>query len=427
MTAPIRPAATAPPPHTVPRLLAGQPGASLRAHVQQWGPTVTPRALIDEVTQAGLRGRGGAGFPTGQKLAAVASGRGAKAVVANGTEGEPASSKDQVLLALAPHLVLDGAAIAAEAVGADDVFVCVDRSHKAVVRSVNAALGERRRAGVDRVRLQMAEAPSRYLTGEESALVRWLSGAEAKPTVTPPLPFEKGYRGRPTLINNVETLAHIALIARHGAGWFRGLGTSADPGSTLLTLSGQVDRPGVIEVPLGVSLRDIVGHVGGSLDHSEAILVGGYFGTWLPATAAGTALLGVEHLRAIGTSIGAGVIAVLPTYSCGLVETARITRWMAGQSARQCGPCLNGLPAIAGAMEALVAGDRDGRAEEQLRRWLPMVEGRGACRHPDGTVRFVRSALSVFATEIQDHRRRGTCARSAHPAVLPTPRPGGWR
>jgi NADH:ubiquinone oxidoreductase subunit F (NADH-binding) len=386
-----------------------------------------PRALIDEVSQAGLRGRGGAGFPTGQKMAAVESGRGAKVVVANGTEGEPASSKDQVLLTLAPHLVLDGAAIAAEAVGADEVFVCVDRNNKAVVRSVDAALGERRRAGLDGVRIQVAETPSRYLTGEESALVHWLSGAEAKPTVTPPLPFEKGYRGRPTLINNVETLAHVALIARHGAGWFRGIGTGADPGSTLLTLSGQVKRPGVIEVPLGVALGDIVHHVGGSLDQSEAILVGGYFGTWIPATSAGTALLGVEHLRAIGTSIGAGVITVLPAHSCGLVETARVTQWMARQSARQCGPCLNGLPAVAGAVDALVAGDRDGRAEEQLRRWLPMVEGRGACRHPDGTVRFVRSALSVFAAEIQDHRRRGPCARSSHPAVLPTPRPGGWR
>lgn len=413
---------------SAPRLLGAQPGPSLQDHLRLWGAVACPpRALIDEVERAGLRGRGGAGFPTGQKLAAVASRRGPKAVVANGTEGEPASSKDKVLLTACPHLVLDGAVIAAEAIGADDVFICVDRTATAVVRSITAAVGERRRAGVDSVRVQVAEAPSRYLTGEESALIRWLSGGDAKPTVTPPRPFEKGYQGRPTLINNVETLAHVALIARHGAGWFRDMGTGADPGSTLLTVSGQVTRPGVIEVPLGVALRDVVDHAGGSLDQSEAILVGGYFGTWVPATVAGTAMLGVEHLRALGTSIGTGVIAVLPAHSCGLVETARITRWMAGQSARQCGPCLNGLPAIAGAVEALVAGDRDGRAEEQLRRWLPMVEGRGACRHPDGTVRLVRSALSVFATEVHDHRRRGPCARSAAPAVLPTPRPGGWQ
>ncbi len=421
-------AAPALPARTLPRLLAAQPGPNLGEHLQHWGPLVCPPgALIDEVGQAGLRGHGGAGFPAGQKLAAVASRRGRKVVVANGTEGEPASSKDKVLLTVAPHLVLDGAVIAAGAVGANDVFVCVDRNAKAVAQSISAAVVERHRAGIDRVTIQVAEAPSRYLTGEESALVHWLSGGEARPTATPPRPFEQGYEGQPTLVNNVETLAHVALIARYGAGWFRGLGTSADPGTTLLTVTGEVAHPGVIEVPLGAALRDIVTHSGGSLDHSEAILLGGYFGTWVPATQAVGAYLGVEHLRGIGTSIGAGVVAVLPRHACGLAETARITRWMANQSARQCGPCFNGLPAIAQAVETLVAGDKSGHAERTLRRWLSMVDGRGACRHPDGTVRFVGSALSVFAEEIADHRRRGPCARSARPAVLPTPRSGGWR
>ncbi len=421
-------AAPAPPAHTLPRLLATQPGPNLDEHLQHWGPMVcSPQQLIDEVDQAGLRGHGGAGFPTAQKLAAVASRRGRKVVVANGTEGEPASDKDKVLVTAAPHLVLDGAVIAAEAVGADEVFVCVDRTAKTVSQSITAAVVERRRAGTDRVTIQVAEAPNRYLSGEESALVRWLAGGEAKPTVTPPRPFEKGYEGQPTLINNVETLAHVALIARHGAGWFRGLGTSADPGTTLLTVSGEVAHPGVIEVPLGAALRDIITHAGGSLDHSEAVLFGGYFGTWVPATRAVGAHLGVEHLRGIGTSIGTGVVVVLPTHACGLVETARVTRWMANQSAHQCGPCFNGLPAIAQAVETLVAGDQSGRAEKQLRRWLSMIEGRGACRHPDGTARLVRSALSVFADEIADHRRRGPCARSSQPPVLPIPRSGGWR
>jgi NADH:ubiquinone oxidoreductase subunit F (NADH-binding) len=387
----------------------------------------SPRALVDEVGRAGLRGHGGAGFPAGQKLAAVASRRGPKVVVANGTEGEPASNKDKVLLAMAPHLVLDGAAIAAEAVGATEVFLCVDRSARRTSQAVTAAVVERRRAGIDKVAIQVAEAPARYLSGEESALVRWLGGGEAKPTVTPPLPYERGYEGRPTLTNNVETLAHVALIARHGAGWFRGLGTSADPGTTLVTVGGGVARPGVFEVPLGAALRDIIGHAGGSIEHSDAVLFGGYFGSWVPATQAIGAQLGVEHLRGIGTSIGAGVIVVLPPESCGLAETARVTRWLANQSARQCGPCFNGLPAIAQAVETLVTGDRNGQAEKQLRRWLAMIEGRGACRHPDGTIRFVSSALSVFADEIREHRRRGTCKRAGGPPVLPTPRPGGWR
>ncbi len=413
-------------PQMLPRLLAT--GPDLDEHFQYWGPMVcAPRALIDEVEGAGLRGHGGAAFPTGRKMAAVAARRGPKVVVANGTEGEPASAKDKVLLTVAPHLVLDGAAVAAEAVGADEVFVCVDRSAPAVVKAVTLALVERRRAGVDKVTIQLATAPNRYLSGEESSLVRWLSGGDAKPTATPPRPFERGYDGRPTLINNVETLAHVALIARHGAGWFRGVGTPADPGSALFTVSGQVSRPGVVEAGLGSPLRDLVRGAGGSLDKTEAVLLGGYFGTWVPAVVARTAHLGGESLRSLGTSMGAGVVAVLPVHSCGLAETARVTRWMAGQSAQQCGPCFNGLPAISRAVDTLVAGDGNGRAEKQLRRWLGMVEGRGACRHPDGTARFVRSALSVFSDEIQDHRRRGACVRSNQPAVLPTPRSGGWR
>jgi NADH:ubiquinone oxidoreductase subunit F (NADH-binding) len=409
-------ALTAPDSGVLPRLLPAGDGPSLDAHFRRWGqlPAGGPR-LIDEVERAGLRGRGGGQFPTATKLRAVAGGR-SGIVVANGTEGEPASSKDKALLVGSPHLVLDGAGIAADTVGADDVVVCVDRSAAAAVKAVRSALAERRRAGADRASFRIEATPTHYVTGEESALVHWLNGGAARPTFVPPRPFEQGVRGRPTLINNVETLAHLALIARFGPDWFRGLGSAADPGTALVTLTGEVTRPGVYELPLDIPLADVL-RAAGSGTTIQALLVGGYGGAWIPGSRAVEARLDRASLGALGASLGCGALTVLGPDACGLRTAALVARWMADQSAGQCGPCVQGLPAIAHAVETLVAGDRGQRAEHQLHRWLGMVDGRGACHHPDGAVRFVRSALTVFATEIARHRRYGPCQAPA--AQLP--------
>jgi NADH:ubiquinone oxidoreductase subunit F (NADH-binding) len=209
----------------LPRLLASD-GPTLEAHLHRWGhrPAGWP-GLIDEVERAGLTGRGGAAIPAARKLLSVATAarrsRRLPVVLANGTEGEPASAKDKVLLAVAPHLVLDGASIAAECVGGVDAIVCVDRRAGKVLRTLQEALDERARAGEDRVNLRVSAAPSSYVAGEESALIHWLNGGEAKPTFAA-RPFERGVGGNPTLVSNVETLAHMALIARFGAAWFGG-------------------------------------------------------------------------------------------------------------------------------------------------------------------------------------------------------------
>jgi NADH:ubiquinone oxidoreductase subunit F (NADH-binding) len=401
---------------------------SLGDHLGRFGPAPShPTDLIGEVERSGLRGRGGAGFPTAIKLAAVASRRRA-IVVANGTEGEPASTKDKTLMAVAPHLVFDGAVLAAQAVGASEVILCVERSATMAIEVLNAAIAERSNARLDSVAIRLAATPWRYLAGEDSALVHWLNGGEAKPTLTPPRPFERGVTGRPTLVDNVETLAHIALIARFGAGWFRALGTATDPGTTLLTLSGALRQPGVYEAPLGAPLNDVLEVAGGSVTELGAVLIGGYFGTWVPAAVAAEVDLSVESLGRAGAGLGCGVLAALPLGACGLVESARIARWLADQSAGQCGPCVFGLDAIASAMEVLVRGDVNGGAEYQLGRWLGMVKGRGACRHPDGAARFVQSSLRVFADEIALHRRRGPCRPTAG-YWLPVPRTegSGWR
>ena len=200
--------------------------ATLRQHAAVFGlvPDVSRRgrhSLPEEVAAAHLTGRGGAGFPTGIKMRTVAAQRGPAVVVANGMESEPASEKDQALLGRAPHLVLDGIALAADAVGAREAHLCLPRTRAWLIDCVLAALDERRQAGIDPVPVSVHELPHNYVSSEETSLVQWLNGGEAKPTNTPPRPFERGVGKRPTLIDNIETLAHVALIARYGADWFR--------------------------------------------------------------------------------------------------------------------------------------------------------------------------------------------------------------
>jgi len=423
----VEPAVTSLSAHTLPRLLPHDDVRGLGPFLDHFG--TRPRgsaALIGEVERAGLRGHGGAGFPTATKMAAVARGRRRAVVVVNATEGEPMSTKDKAMCSVAPHLVLDGAALAAEAVGAPDIVVCVDRHARATLQSLHRAIAERATYTSERVGFRLEAAPNRYVAGEETALVHWLNGGDAKPTFVPPRPFEKGVNGRPTLVQNAETLAHLALIARFGARWFRGLGTADDPGSSLVTVAGAVGQSGVYEIPLGLPLRDMLGSAGGSFDKTRAVLIGGYFGGWLPVDAARPLTLDGTTLRNAGSAFGCGVVVALPHQTCGLVESASVARWLANENAGQCGPCMNGLPAIAHAMDALVAGDRNGNAQKHLERWIAMVSGRGACKHPDGTARFVASTVTTFAEEIEDHRR-GRCRRSHSTRLLATPAPGGWR
>jgi NADH:ubiquinone oxidoreductase subunit F (NADH-binding) len=352
-----------------------------------------------------------------RKLAAVASQSRPPLVVANGTEGEPASSKDKVLLARSPHLVLDGAATAARAVGAREaIIVC----HWSVTDLVASALAERRAEGLDTVRLHLATAADRFVAGEASAVVQWLERGRPKPTRTPPRQSERGLHGRPTLVQNVETLAHLALIVRYGVGWFRALGTESEPGSTLVSLLGAVRRPGVYEIAIGTPVGEILETAGGAAAGGQAMLLGGYFGTWAEYGRAVERPFSAEGLKAVEASPGAGLVAVLPSDACGLVETARVARYLAFESAGQCGPCVFGLPAIASELEAIAEGRR--RDLGRIRQLLEQVDGRGACSHPDGAVRLVRSALGVFSAEMDRHRRGRCCSpRATH--VLPVPFP----
>jgi len=414
---------------------AGQP-ATLREHLDRYGPPAghgAGRGLIDAVTRAGLTGRGGAGFPTGIKMRSVAARRGRAVVVANGMESEPASEKDKALLACAPHLVLDGAVAAAEAVGAGAVHVCLPRSREWLISIVGNAAAERRAAGLDLVRIEVHGLPHRYVSSEETAVVQWLNGGEARPAAVPPRPYEKGVGGRPTLLDNVETLAHVALIARFGEAWFRQAGLAGATGTMLTTVSGAVDDPGVYEIEAGTLIGDVLA-MSGAREGPGPLLIGGYFGTWHDVRDVAGLPLASGGLREAGASPGAGVLVALPSDACGLIETARVLAWLAGQGAGQCGPCMFGLPAIADDFAQLASGRIQGQLPDRLERRLGMVLGRGACRHPDGAVRLARSALTTFAADAAAHVSRRVCLTSgsgrARQAVLPIPRtaqPEVWR
>ncbi len=258
------------------------------------------------------------------------------------------------------------------------------------------------------------------MSGEETALLHSLDGGPAKPTLVPPRPYERGLAGRPTLVANVETLAHVALIARHGPSWFRELGTEGHPGSALVTLGGAVTRPGVHEVALGTPIERLLG-AGGPAPPARAVLVGGYYGSWLTGDALATTGLDDVSLRARGARLGAGVIVALPDDACAVAEVARVVDWLADENAGQCGPCVHGLDAIAGALAAIADGVADRDATLRLERWCGQVEGRGACHHPNGVAGFVRSALRVFAAELEEHRRHGPCDRCDRRPVLVVP------
>lgn len=403
-------------PRGLPRLLAGfdASGAalSLSDHERVHGPlpSLTPAQLIDLVAHSGLRGRGGADFPTAVKLQSLAERKRVCAVVVNGSETEPASRKDVTLLGRAPHLVLDGAMLAAQTVGAREVIVKLSENASGATRALERAIAER---GRDRVGISISLGPAGYVTGEESAVIQHLNGGPSLPTFVPPRVFERGYRGRPTLIHNPETLAQVALVARHGEAWYRELGTWNDPGSALVTISGAVTAPGVYELAFGTPMVDLIAAAGGSTEPLQALLVGGYFGTWVDAAPALRLRLAREDLKLVQCTLGAGVLIALGKSACGLHESARVITYLAEQSAGQCGPCVHGLAAIADAFTALADGIAHDRERRRLLRWCTEIRGRGACHHPDGAVRFVESALRVFGPSIAAHRGSHCRAPSA--------------
>ena len=379
------------------RLLAGpelRAGAEpLESHHQRLGRLpATGKDFIDTLARSGLVGKGGAGFPVGAKWRSVAGhSHGRAVIVANGAEGEPQSKKDRVLMATRPHLVLDGAFIAAKALRARRIVLYIGEHHTAAQAAMVRALAERseRERGI----VTISPAPARYVSGESSAAVHLVNAGIATPTTTPPHPHERGVEGGATLVQNVETLAHVALIARYGAA----------SGTTLVTLAGGVSHPGVVEIEETATIGELVSRCGGVAERPRAVLLGGYFGSWLDPDLAWTLPLDARVLQQNGHSLGCGVVGVLGESRCPVCETAGIMHYLAGESSAQCGPCFFGLRALAAACSRIAQQGANREDLERLQRWTVDVRGRGACRHPDGAVVFLQSALRQFSDEFATH------------------------
>jgi NADH:ubiquinone oxidoreductase subunit F (NADH-binding) len=382
---------------TPPRLLSGPDPPTgperLRDHVTRLGPL--PKggpALIDALVRTGLTGRGGAAFPVGLKWRAVAAGsQGSAVVIANGAEGEPHSKKDRYLMTSRPHLILDGALLAAASVRAKQIVLYIGEEHHASLRSISEAVAQR--PDHERRLMRIVRAPARYVAGDSSATVHLVDSGIATPTTAPPSPRERGVAGAATLVQNVETLAHVALVARTGVA----------TNTMLITVAGSVRTPGVFEVSIGTPLGEAVQLAGGPSHSARAVLVGGYFGQWVEADAAWSLPLDPHALRDRGLSLGCGVIGVLPNSHCPVCEVAGIMRYLASESSAQCGPCFFGLRALADACTRIAERGTDPGDLQRLQRWSAEVQGRGACKHPDGAVMFLRSAMKTFDDDFAQH------------------------
>ena len=396
----------------------------LAEHVAAYGRLpggLTLGMALDTLRAANLTGRGGAGFPFWKKLQAVATAESRKSpvVIANGSESEPLSKKDTLLLKNNPHLVLDGISLVAGLLGAKSAYLYVkDReAHSAV----NAAMRERRERGITELRVTIVEAPAGYVSGQETAVVRRIAKGPALPQFSMDRIASSGLRGAPTLLSNVETFAHVAMILRFGSEWYRQGGQGGDRGTRLLTIIGAVGRPGVYELSPGASLAEVLRET--EAPDPRAVLFGGYFGRWLDLSAPHTAKFPMDDaaLAEHKLSFGAGVLGVVGRETCPVVEAAAITEYLAGQSAGQCGPCLHGLPEISTAMARIALSSDVERGMHDLRSVIPLVEHRGGCQHPDGVIQLVRSTVGAFAEEVKLHRSGRCTAQGSHTSMLLPP------
>ena len=412
--------------HHGPLLLSGiDRGPGLAAHRARLGapPERGIESLVAMLGEVGVRGRGGAGFPLARKLQTVAQTRGPRAglgsrrpyVVVNAAEGEPASGKDTALMVLAPHRVLDGATMAAHALGTRDVHVVTPSERPAVGNAVAAAVAERRRSG-EKIRWTLHAADPGFVSGQARAVIELMSGRPNLPVTAWQPEAVSGFHRRATLLSNAETFAQLAIGARIGPERYGNTGLYDEPGTVMLTVSGAVARPMVIEVPTGVPLRYVL-QLAGAPPVPQGVLTGGYHGKWIDAATVNEAVVSRNSLDAVGGALGAGAILPISQETCPLGESLRVAQWLAEESAGQCGPCYLGLPAASRGLEDIINGGGPA-ALEALKQVAKNVKRRGACSHPDGSAMFLESTIKAFTDDLAAHVLGNGCGRPVE-GVLP--------
>jgi NADH:ubiquinone oxidoreductase subunit F (NADH-binding)/ferredoxin len=382
-------------------------------------PSMTESELLDLAELMGLRGRGGAGFPFYKKIKAVgeqALRRGTPTAIAvNGCEGEPACRKDAVILRRAPHLMLDGALLCAEILGARELVISVTRdSNEQSVRDAltERGLGDRRGR---QLRARVVRMPERFVSGESSGIINAANGGLPLPPGQKTSASVAGVGGVPTLFSNTETFTQLAIGARLGAIRFGSTGLPNEPGTYMLTVSGSVAQQTVVETPAGVPMSYILQMCGGN--YGQGVLVGGYHGNWISPEVASLCTISRESLEAHKATLGAGALLPLDPNLCPLGESLRVAQWLAAETAGQCGPCRLGLPRMAGMLQDVLNGGGQA-ALEALRQTAVSVKGRGVCSHPDGSMRFVMSTINAFTDDLAAHVLGNGCGRRTT-GVLP--------
>jgi NADH-quinone oxidoreductase subunit F len=442
---------------TVHRVLYPYPIATLDEYVKAGGGEgleaarqIEPETLIAEIEAAGLRGRGGAGFPTGTKWRTVAENRSSEepaTVVVNAAEGEPGTFKDRTILRTNPYQVVEGALIAARAIGADGVILALKESFDTEVARVREVVKEIEAAGwTDGVELVVFEGPGEYLYGEETALLEVIAGRQPFPRIAPP--FRRGVKevveteadadsesglsahvemagpdeaavAPPTLVDNVETLANVPRIVARGAAWFRTVGTEESPGTIVCTVTGSTRRDGVGEVIMGTPLREVIDEIGGGLRPGrriKAVMVGVSNGL-LPASLLDTPLT-YEDMAAAGTGLGTGGFMIFDDSDDLVSVAAGVSRFLAVESCGQCTPCKQDGLALSGLLASLSQSERDDTLVASIESHVATVADESRCYLATQHQAVVSSLFERFPDDVQSHAGTDPRAAAVEPAIV---------
>ncbi len=381
----------------------------------------SPQDVIDEVKKSNLRGRGGAGFPTGVKWGFIPKGKGVKKYLCvNGDEGEPGAFKDRYLMEKDPHLLIEGIIIASYAIGANLSFIYVRGEFIEAISKLESAVGEAYRYGFlgkdimgsgFNLDIIIHRGAGAYICGEETALIESLEGKRGYPRLKPPFPATRGLYDCPTVVNNVETIACIPSIINHGGEWFASLGCEKNGGTKLYGLSGHIKRPGIYELPMGINLRELIYKYGmGLRDGSQlkAVIPGGSSTPVLKADEIDVKM-DFDSMAKAGSMLGTGCAIVIDQKTCMVKLLLIISRFYAHESCGQCTPCREGTGWIHKIIKRI--GEGKGR-EEDLQALLDISDnmiGKTICPLADAAVFPVRSFISKFGVEFEEHIRRKGC------------------
>jgi NADH-quinone oxidoreductase subunit F len=391
---------------------------------------LSPDDVIAAISDSGLRGRGGAGFPTGRKWAlGRAQADPVKYVVCNGDEGDPGAFMDRLVLESDPHRVLEGLALAAYAIGAAEGYLYIRAEYPLAVRHTRAAIRQAEERGFlglnilgsqFSLRLEVREGAGAFVCGEETALIQSLEGKRGMPKLRPPYPVERGFRGHPTVINNVETLACVPWIIRHGAGAFAALGTENSRGTKVFALAGKVNRGGLIEVPMGITIREVVEDIGGGIRNGrqfKAVQLGGPSGGCVPARL-GRTPIDYDALAQTGAIMGSGGLVVLDDRDC-MVDIARFfLKFTQAESCGKCTFCRIGTKRMLEILERLCQGK--GRPDDlEKLEMLAGYVGRGSlCGLGQTAPNPVLTTLKYFREEYEAHLHERRCPAGRCPALI---------